>query len=531
MRQHRCQAETAFLWHPTGHDPVQPGARTRARDLVFPKVLNLIDSNGLSDGLHFTRGGIKRIGTAERRGLEGGFIALGEIVGHLKPELCAPDGTHACKNVVHRCGAIGPCRRQLFVGVRHGKPFLIVLDDLGQGVSGRDPGAKAGHIHRHRVAFGFAFDHPLRQHKANAATLAEAGHDAASRPVIAHSGDRADQRIAIGGKGKGAVDHVLDAGALQIRKPFVSEINALLYLVKVIGQQCLAKVPAGAANSPGAAGLLVKSDTQAFALLTQVAFARRVHHVWVFVPVLHHLDDQRNLFGHDVLVFHRMQGKVNSGHCTHFPRPQTTRIHDVFRVDRALVRDDVPGAVGALVGLAHHALRFDRGPTHASRFCIGVGGPRRVEMPIQRVIQPADDAIDICDRRDLLDLLGTDDFGIKPHEAVFGPFGQHHVEPVPIVGQCNATDMVQPAGHAGDLFQLLVKPDRIPLQSGHVGIAVQCVKSAGGMPSGARCKLRALQQHHVRPSQFGEVIQNGASDDASADDCNAGSGFHGGLRV
>ena len=41
------------------------------------------------------------------------------------------------------------------------------------------------------------------------------------------------------------------------------------------------------------------------------------------------------------------------------------------------------------------------------------------------------------------------------------------------------------------------------------------------MPRGPRCELRALQQHHVAPSELREVISDRAADDAAADDHDA----------
>jgi hypothetical protein len=52
----------------------------------------------------------------------------------------------------------------------------------------------------------------LRQRQADAAALAEARHHAAGDPVIGQALHRADQRIAVGREGEGAVDDALDAG-------------------------------------------------------------------------------------------------------------------------------------------------------------------------------------------------------------------------------------------------------------------------------------------------------------------------------
>ena len=89
--------------------------------------------------------------------------------------------------------------------------------------------------------------------------------------------------------------------------------------------------------------------------------------------------------------------------------------------------------------------------------------------------------------------------------------------------------MVQPAGHARDLFEFPVETDGIALKRGHVGVAVEGVKSARGMPCAAGGQLRAFQQHHIGPTQPGKVIENAAADDAAADHGNTGGGIHGNL--
>ena len=44
-------------------------------------------------------------------------------------------------------------------------------------------------------------------------------------------------------------------------------------------------------------------------------------------------------------------------------------------------------------------------------------------MPVQWVVKPANNTRKIGDRCDLGDLFGADDFGVQPHEPMFGAFG------------------------------------------------------------------------------------------------------------
>ena len=127
---------------------------------------------------------------------------------------------------------------------------------------------------------------------------------------------------------------------------------------------------------------------------------------------------------------------------------------------------------------------------------------------------------------ELLDFFRPEDFGIQPHIAVLGAFGLELFKARLIVGQRDAADMVEAAGHAGDFFQLFVKPDGIALQGGHIGIAVQRMKAACRVPGRAGGQFRAFNQHHVGPAKLGQVVQHRTADDTAANYHHAGMGFH-----
>ena len=94
------------------------------------------------------------------------------------------------------------------------------------------------------------------------------------------------------------------------------------------------------------------------------------------------------------------------------------------------------------------------------------------------------------------------------------------------VGHHDAAGQMQAAGLAGKLLDLLVELDRVGLQFRDVGVAVQRMETAGGVPGRARCQLRPLDQKHVGPAGSGEVKQNGAADNAAADDYRFNVRFH-----
>ena len=53
------------------------------------------------------------------------------------------------------------------------------------------------------------------------------------------------------------------------------------------------------------------------------------------------------------------------------------------------------------------------------------------------------------------------------------------------------------------------------------GVGVEGVKAAGGVPRRARGQDRALDQRHVAPAKFRQMVKNRGPDDASPDNDGA----------
>src|SRR3546814_19783871 len=75
---------------------------------------------------------------------------------------------------------------------------------------------------------------------------------------------------------------------------------------------------------------------------------------------------------------------------------------------------------------------------------------------------------------------------------------------------------VDAAGLAGDRLDLLVEVDGVSLQLGDVGIAVEGVHAARGVPGRPGGELAALQQHDVAPAGLGPMIEHAAADRSAA---------------
>ena len=147
-------------------------------------------------------------------------------------------------------------------------------------------------------------------------------------------------------------------------------------------------------------------------------------------------------------------------------------------------------------------------------------------MPVKRVVKPAQNAGGIGDGGHFGDLFGAQDFGLQPHVAMFGTLCLEHIEPFGGIGKRHAANVMQPARHAGQGLEFAVKPDGVPLQGGHVGVAVEGVKPARRMPRGAAGQFRTLQQHHIGPAELCQMIKHRTSHDTAADHTNPSGAFH-----
>ena len=285
----------------------------------------------------------------------------------------------------------------------------------------------------------------------------------------------------------------------------------------------MAKIPAGAVHGPGIAVLLVESDDQPVPFLAQVAFPFRVHHVGQFAAMIHNLLDG---VGGQVLVLHGMERQVHPGHGAHFPGPQAGGVDHVFGNHAALVGHDLPSPVGSRVQCRHAVPENDLGAVVPGGPRIGMGRAGGVEVPVQRIVQPADDAVGVGDRRQFPDFRGADEMGVETHVPVLGPFGPEKVHPVRRARQGDSAHMVEPAALAGLLLQFTVQLDRVALQRGHVGVRIEGVETPGRMPGGPRGQLGALDEGDIGPAELCQMIQNAASDHAAADHGDPGMAFH-----
>ena len=201
-------------------------------------------------------------------------------------------------------------------------------------------------------------------------------------------------------------------------------------------------------------------------------------------------------------------------------------------VQGALLRDDVPGAVGTLAEIRHAGLAVDLRTALAGRPGVGVGHPRGVDVPFVGVVQHADIVPGVHDRQHARRLLQIDELRVEPEVAAAAAGGLEVVEPVLRIGEHQAAGEVDAAGLPGDFLDLLVDLEGVVLELGDVGVGVERVHAPRRMPGGAGGELGALQQDDVLPAVPGEVVEDAATDDSAADDGHSDVRFHAtGLRL
>ena len=299
-------------------------------------------------------------------------------------------------------------------------------------------------------------------------------------------------------------------------------------LVEVGRQELGGEVPGRNLGRPWHAVRLVGSDQHAGALLAHVELAIEVDAVDdLLAGRLVEGDDFGQLFGQQVLVRHAQHRQLQSDKAADLAGPQSAGVHDVLGMDAALLGDDVPAAVGALYRIGDAALLNHLGAVGARRLGIGVGGAGRIEMALERVPHGADELRLVEEGEVRLRLLEGDELGGDAEIAVAG---MRHLQPVePVAGgyEHDAARQVHARRLAGHLLDLAIEIDRVFLELRDVGVAVERVKAAGGVPRGPRGQHVPLDEKDVADAALRQVVEDRTSDDAAADDNDPGMAAHG----
>ena len=414
----------------------------------------------------------------------------------------------------------------LFVGEMYLEPVGILIAHPRLGKCGIRPIAKPRHIPCEHVISGFARDDPIGGQQPHAPGLRKAGDDPVTTEIIAQLGDRTKEHITVRRPDHRPVDHTLYPGLANCGHARDGAQHVFLDPFQIIGKKLMTEPLRGAVLGPEPQVLFICPDKQTLALLAQVIFAIAVRNRRQ-PPV--HARDLCNGFGHEILVLCRLQWQLDTGQCCDLASPQSGGVHDPPGRNITLCCAHDPRAVGLLFGACDRAKPDDLSPVLPRARRIGIGHARGVHIAARWFIHDAADAIKIHQRMQRFGLGPAD---LMKIQAVILGFGG--LQPQLMLARL-CLRQIQRSGleHAAALpclgLKRVIQIHRIVLDARDVVVIVQPVNVGRRMPCRPRRQFITLQQHNIRPAQLGQVVQDGAADNAASDDDGLGMGAHKGL--
>ncbi len=166
--------------------------------------------------------------------------------------------------------------------------------------------------------------------------------------------------------------------------------------------------------------------------------------------------------GDDILVLHRDDGDVDPDHAAGRPGEIARRGNDVLAGNVALVGHDFPLAAGLPLDRGDRGHPVDLAAAVARAARQRLSEVCRLDVAVLRVLDRADDPLDVAERPFLLDLGGGQELHLDPADrggdagvvAIF-------VEPVLGAREADVGNRPEPDVEAGLLLQRLVQRDGI----------------------------------------------------------------------
>ena len=440
------------------------------------------------------------------------------------PAIVQPhDRAHLALRLVGGSCAHGAACAAFLVGKVDLEPVGVLIADprLGECLGG--PGAKPRHVPGEHVVSCFAFDDPLCRQQPHTPRLGKAGDDAVATEVTCQFGHRTEQHVGVRRPDHRAVDHPFDPGGAHDGHTIDGAHHVVLDPFQIVSEQLVAKTLRRAVLGPEAEVLLVSAHQQPLAFLAQVIFSVAIGHRGQAAVQRRNFG---NGFGHEILVFGRLQRQCDARHRRHLAPPEAGGIHHPRCCNIALFGAYHPGAIRLLFGSRHRAKADDLGPCRARARSICVGDARRVHIAPIGFPHDAADAVEIDQRVQAfglgpvhLEKIHVIEFGLGGLKAqlVFARLG---------LGQIERSGLKHAAALPGFLLQFLVQPHRVVLDAADVGAVVQPVDVGRRVPGRTRGQLVTFQQNDVAPAQFGQMVKDRTTDDAATDDDGLCVGAH-----
>ena len=156
--------------------------------------------------------------------------------------------------------------------------------------------------------------------------------------------------------------------------------------IEIVLEQILTEVPRRRFRRPRHAGAFVGAHQHAAAFLAHVDLTLEIDAVQLFLLAL----EFRDVIRDQVLVLHREDGQLKTGHTTDFACPQAAGVHDVLGVDGALFGDHIPRAIRALHGVDDAVLTNDFRTTDLRGLGVGVRHAIWIDVAFDGVVHRAD---------------------------------------------------------------------------------------------------------------------------------------------
>ena len=230
--------------------------------------------------------------------------------------------------------------------------------------------------------------------------------------------------------------------------------------------------------------------------------------------------------GHDVLVLHRDDRDLQAHHRPGAPGEVPGGADHVLADDVTLVGVHAPFAPRSAGDRGHRGVAVERRAAAARAGGQRLGQIRRLHVPVPRMADRPDQAVDVAQRPDLPDLGGGQELDVHPDGAGHARVLVVLVHPVAVHREPDVAHQPQP-----HVLPRLRLQRAVQLDGGLVDLAdriahVEQGQQPRGVPGGAGGQLPALHQHHVGPPLPREVVESAGPDDAAADDHDTSMGLH-----
>ena len=352
--------------------------------------------------------------------------------------------------------------------------------------------------------------HPLGNHLARTTGLRDAEGERTTVEEPRESGCRADQRIAVRRIGNRAVDHRLDAHGGEDWYALAGGLDVFLESSGVIIEQLVGELIRNALQPMRPRLPLVGPEYQAVPLLAQVVADVRVAHQRQPRRAARH--EFGDVLGHQILVGERHHRQVLTDHGRHFTAPVAGCVDHRLRRDHALVGRHAPFARGRARDGSDARVAVDLRARIARALGQRLRHLRRVDVAVERIVQPGDDTVrfqermvraDLCRGQHLeFDTLGA---GLRDHVPEL-------IDPLGGVRQTDAARDVVVDLVTDARGQFRIQPGAVALQLDQVPGGREIRAVARSMPGGTGGQLIALEQHRVSDPELRQMIKSAAAD-------------------